>query len=177
MKKLAIEIIIILGISIIAGVINNSVSHSRVAWIGSWPSFSDSEDDSVWNCLSCEPGDPPMLSLAEASALYQNPEVVFIDARFPEEYEEGHIERAYLLSIEADEDVFDQQYEIVISAIDTSTQIVTYCSGEECESSLFLARYLRDDLGYPHVKIFFGGWRRWEKAGLPAVYPDGGNSQ
>ena len=27
--------------------------------------------------------------------------------------------------------------------------------------------YLRDELGFPHVKIFFGGWRKWEKAGLP----------
>jgi len=177
MKKLIIEVTIILAIAIIAGVINNSVSHSRVAWIGSWPSLSDSEDDSTWDCLSCEPGDPPMLSLAEASALYQNEEVVFLDARFPEEYEEGYIENAYLLSFEADNDVFDQQYEALLSIIDSNTQIVTYCSGEECESSLFLARYLRDDLGYPNVNIFFGGWRRWEKAGLPVVYPAGGNSE
>jgi len=26
-------------------------------------------------------------------------------------------------------------------------------------------------MGYDNVKIFYGGWRRWEKAGLPAVYP------
>jgi rhodanese-related sulfurtransferase len=167
MKKLATEIIIILALALVAGIINNALSHSRVSWIGEWPSISDAEEDSTWNCLSCDSTDPPMLSLSEASALYQNPEVVFIDARFPEEYDDGHIAGAHLLSIEESDDVFDQQYEDLLNYIDTSTHIVTYCSGEECESSLFLARYLRDDAGFKHVKIFFGGWRRWYNAGLP----------
>lgn len=167
MKKLATEIIVILAIALLAGIINNSVSHSRIAWVGEWPSLSNTEDDSSWDCLSCDSTDPPLLTLADASALYQNKEVVFIDARFPEEYDEGHIAGAHLLSIEADDNVFDQQYQDLQNYIDTSTQIVTYCSGEECEQSLFLARYLRDDVGYKHVKIFFGGWRRWANAGLP----------
>jgi rhodanese-related sulfurtransferase len=169
MNRLLRDIVIILAISLVAGIINNSVSGSRVAWVGSWPSFSDSEDDSTWDCLSCVPGDPEQISLAEASALYQNPEIVFIDARHPEEYESGHIQRALVLSIEEDDDIFEPQWEKVQTQIDTSTTIVTYCSGAECESSLMLARYLRDDLGYPHVKIFFGGWRRWTAAGLPIV--------
>jgi rhodanese-related sulfurtransferase len=172
MKKLTLEIIIILAISLVAGFVNNSVSSSRIAWVGHWPSLSDSEDDSTWDCLSCEPGDPPFLTLADASALYQNQEVMFLDARYPEEYASGHIERALSLPIEAEESVFDSCWEKIEPLLDTNTLIVTYCSGAECESSLFLARLLRDELGFDSVKIFFGGWRRWENAGLPAVYPD-----
>jgi rhodanese-related sulfurtransferase len=172
MKKLAIEIVVILAISISAGVVNNSVSANRIAWIGSWPSISDAEDDSAWDCLSCVETDPPQLSLGEASALYQNPEVLFLDARFPEEYAEGHIERAYLLPIEATSTDFDAYFNAVKPLLDSSRLIVTYCSGAECESSLFLARYLRDQIGLPNVSIFFGGWRRWENAGLPAAYPN-----
>jgi rhodanese-related sulfurtransferase len=171
-KKLTIEIVAILAISFVAGIINNSLSHNRIAWIGSWPTLSDSEDDSTWDCLSCEEGDPPFLSLAEASALYQNPEVLFLDARYPEEYERGHIERAMLLPIEAEDDEYEAYWREVEPLLRKDTYIVTYCSGAECESSLFLARYLRDEMGYDSVKIFFGGWRRWEDAGLPAVYSD-----
>ncbi len=172
MKKLAVEIIAILAIAFVAGIINNSISHSRIAWIGSWPTFSDAEDDSTWDCLSCEEGDPPFLSLADASALYQNPEVVFLDARYPEEYERGHIEGALLLPIEAEDEEYDRYWEDVEPLLTKHTHIVTYCSGAECESSLFLARFLRDEMGYDSVKVFFGGWRRWEKAGLPVVYPE-----
>jgi rhodanese-related sulfurtransferase len=112
------------------------------------------------------------LNLAEASALYQNPEIVFLDARYPEEYARGHIERAMLLPVEAEEEVFDAYWREIKPLLDTNTLIVTYCSGVECESSLFLARYLRDELGYDSVMIFFGGWRRWEKAGLPVEHPE-----
>ncbi len=167
MKKLLKEIVIILAISLVAGILNNTFSHNSVEWIGSWPSFADSENDSTWDCLSCEPTDPPLLSLAEASALYQNPEIIFIDARYPDEYEAGHIKGAYLLSFDAEEEVFDSQWAAIKPLVDSSSQIVTYCSGADCESSLFLARYLRDDLGFKNVRIFFGGWRRWSKAGLP----------
>jgi rhodanese-related sulfurtransferase len=174
MKKLLVEIVIIVSISLVAGIINNSISHSRIAYMGSWPSFSDAEDDSTWDCLSCEEGDPPSLTLAEASALYQNPEILFLDARLPEEYFAGHVERAHLLPFEAEDEVFDSCWKLIEPLIDSNTLIVTYCSGAECESSLFLARYLRDDLGLDSVKVFFGGWRRWEKAGLPVIYPHGG---
>ncbi len=173
MKKLLTEILIILAISLVAGVLNNSLSSSRIAWVGYWPSFADSEDDSTWDCLSCEPGDPPLLSLAEASALYQNPEIIFIDARFPDEYESGHIKGAYLLTFEAEEEEFDVQWAIIEPLLDSNTLIVTYCSGADCETSLHLARYLRDDLGYTNVRIFFGGWRRWDKAGLPIEKVEG----
>jgi 3-mercaptopyruvate sulfurtransferase SseA len=44
-------------------------------------------------------------------------------------------------------------------------EIITYCDGSECETSLLLARELMD-LGYTDVKVFFGGWQEWEKAGL-----------
>jgi len=169
MSRLLKEILIILAISLIAGIINNSISHSRVAWVGNWPSISDAENDSIWDCLSCEPGDPPLVNLSEASALYQNPEVIFVDARFPEEYEAGHIEGAVNLPFEASDEEFDYYYAKLEQMIDSATQLVTYCSGEECESSLHLGRYLRDDKGYSHISIFYGGWRRWAEADLPTA--------
>jgi len=169
MKKLLTEIFIILAISLVVGILNNSFSSNRISWVGHWPSFSNSEDDSTWDCLSCEPGDPPLLTLSEASALYQNPEIIFIDARFPEEYESGHIQGAYLLSFEAEDEEFDIQWAIIKPHLDSNSQIVTYCSGVDCESSLHLARYLRDDFGFTNVRIFFGGWRRWSDAELPTM--------
>ena len=121
MSRLLKEIMIILAISLVAGIINNSISHSRVAWVGNWPSISDAESDSTWDCLSCEPGDPPLVNLSEASALYQNPEVVFVDARFPEEYAEGHIDGSLNLPFEAEDEEFDQHYEELLKVVDSMT--------------------------------------------------------
>jgi 3-mercaptopyruvate sulfurtransferase SseA len=43
--------------------------------------------------------------------------------------------------------------------------IIVFCSGEECDLSLHLARNMQA-VGYTNVAIFFGGAREWEKFGF-----------
>jgi len=152
-------IIIILAV-ILAG-LNNLVNPNKIDWVGYWPNVTDS--DTTWFSPSYEEGDPPTLLLQQALDRYIDGSYVFLDAREPIEYQEGHIKGAINLSY----DYFDEQWDSVKTLIPKDTTIVTYCSGSECEASLYLARLLVEDYGFTHVEIFFGGWRLWDKHKLP----------
>jgi len=49
---------------------------------------------------------------------------------------------------------------------DHDTEVVVYCSDEDCESSTNVANRLIE-LGYTNVRHYAGGRRDWEAAGLP----------
>ena len=87
---------------------------------------------------------------------------MFIDAREPEDYETGHIRGAVNLPYDYMEDYWDK----VLKDVPLNKEIVVYCSGNECESSLFLGREMAYK-GYKDVFIFYGGWREWVEAKLP----------
>ena len=138
----------------------NAVSPRHIAWVGAWPSTYGTDSAAV--PPSYVEGDPPILRLDEAIARYQSPEAVFLDAREPEDYAYGHIARAVNLPF----DYYDDYVDSVLGRIDKSADVVTYCGGEDCELSLYLARQLVND-GYTRVAIFFGGFGAWEEASMP----------
>ncbi len=147
-------------ISLVIGLVVNNISGWGIPIIGSWPSLSGSA--TVVVPPSAEEGDPPFISLDEAAAKYQTPGVIFIDAREPEDYEHGHITGALSLPYDYLEDYWDN----VLTDKAIQQEFVIYCSGSECESSLFLGREMAFK-GFKRISIFYGGWREWEKAGLP----------
>jgi rhodanese-related sulfurtransferase len=49
---------------------------------------------------------------------------------------------------------------------DHDTEVVVYCSDENCDSSTTVANRLLE-LGYTNVRHYAGGRRDWEAAGLP----------
>jgi len=156
------RIVIIVILAAILGGVNNLVNPNKVAWVGNWPT-SLADSDSTWTSPSYEPGDPPTLRMAEAFDRWSAKRHVFIDAREPEEYKEGHIAGA----ISFPYDYFEDYKDKILAELPKDTLIVTYCSGSECESSLFLARLLAQEYGYKNVEIFFGGWTQWSKHQLP----------
>ena len=100
--------------------------------------------------------------LDEAIQAFRESDVVFLDARSPQEYAQGHIEGARLLP-------FDEVDEYVIEAtqdLSPDTLIVTYCDGEACMLSHDLALYLRD-FGFEHVRVLVNGWSLWLEQGMP----------
>jgi len=138
----------------------NAVSPRQISWVGAWPSTYGTDSAAV--PPSYAEGDPPILRLDEAIAKYQSPEVIFLDAREPEDFAYGHIARAVNLPF----DYYDEYADSVLPQINKDADIVTYCGGEDCELSLYLARQLTND-GYNRVAIFFGGYGAWEEAALP----------
>ena len=49
---------------------------------------------------------------------------------------------------------------------DLETEIVVYCEGSDCDSSVIVANRLVQ-LGYRNVRHYVAGKRDWTKAGLP----------
>jgi rhodanese-related sulfurtransferase len=168
MKRLLSQILLLGLAAVIMGLGRNVVAPGGIPWVGDWARIDSLAALAISNPgvkpPSAEEGDPPFLSLAEAMAKHADPNVVFIDAREPEEYHEGHIAGAILLPF----DYFDDYWPTVQETLPLGQEIVTYCSGAECESSLFLARYMRG-LGYEKISIFYGGWLQWQKGGGPVT--------
>jgi rhodanese-related sulfurtransferase len=150
-------LIIFLGSAI--GILYNVFSPGGITLKGSWSNQITS--DSIIVPYSYQKDDPPAVSLDYAQMKFQSQRVIFLDARLPADYKAGHIKGATNLPYEE----FEQNAPKVLLKLKTDEEIITYCDGGECESSLLLSRELRD-LGYKNVKVFFGGWAEWQQAGL-----------
>jgi 3-mercaptopyruvate sulfurtransferase SseA len=143
-------VIILIGSAI--GLTYNAVSPSGIALIGNW-SPKITSDSLVVPYGYEEDIDPPAISLDYAMMKFQSRKIVFLDARLPEDFKAAY---------EESEEYAPQ----VLPKLAKEEEIIAYCDGTECESSLLLARELME-LGYGNIKVFFGGWQEWQEAGLP----------
>ncbi|HEX7401493.1 MAG TPA: rhodanese-like domain-containing protein [candidate division Zixibacteria bacterium] len=117
--------------------------------------------DSIVVPYSYQKDDPPAVSLDYAQMKFQSQRIIFLDARLLADFKAGHIKGAINFPYEE----FEQYAPQIVPKLTADEEIIAYCDGGECESSLLLARDLRD-LGYKNVKVFFGGWEEWKNAGL-----------
>lgn len=133
-----------------------------VVYSGIKPSLSKTRTPS--SLATATPADSlPHISLMGAKERFDSKVSLFLDARPSDEYAEGHIPGS--LSFYADE--FDKLAPTVLPKLtDKDREIITYCHGSSCELSVHLAKRL-SELGYTRVKVFFGGWPEWKKAGYP----------
>lgn len=110
-----------------------------------------------------EPNPFPRLSVMGVKQRFDKKSCVILDARKPEEYQEGHIPGA--LNFYGNEP--EKFAPLVMPQIpDKTKEIITYCHGGDCDLSLQTAKALKE-AGYTHVEIFTGGWPDWQKAGYP----------
>ena len=104
---------------------------------------------------------PPTIHLTVAESLFTTGNSLFIDARHSFDFKMGHIKGAINIPL-AEYDAMKD----AIQALPKDNPLVIYCDGAECNSSIQFALRLSSD-GFSNAKIFFGGWREWENAGLP----------
>ncbi len=105
---------------------------------------------------------PRLISLAQAYELYKD-KILFVDARDPEEYEDGHIAGAVNLPL-----FRMNEYSSQITSMDKTEPLVVYCEGSDCDMSIRLGNELFSK-GFRKVFVFFGGWEEWKKADYPVV--------
>ena len=157
-RKTINEIIILVGISVALAMLVNFLSPKRIALIGQW--------DTSKGVITANPKGPEewkpeeINSVARAKEIFDNGNVLFVDARSQDNYEDGHIPGAVSLPVGQ----FDEQIESFINQHSTDTRIVTYCSGRTCEDSYHLAQFL-SDVGFTHVRVFIDGFPGWEAGG------------
>jgi len=149
--------VFILLISVALGTAVNLIRPDGIPFVDSW---------SMADKMVTQEGDTMAIPLEEAAALFETHGAVFIDARTPSEYDQGHIQSAVNLPWH---DV-DNYFETVIMTLDPETMVITYCDGGTCSLSHDLAVFLKD-LGFTRVKVLVNGWALWKEHDLPVTTP------
>jgi len=159
-RKTIKEIILLMGVSVTLALVVNYLSPRGIALMGQW--------DTAKGVITANPtgvaeGRPQEIdSAARAREVFDKGDVLFVDARSSDSYEDGHISGAISLPVGQ----FDERIESFLNQHAPDTFIVTYCSGRTCEDSHNLAQFL-SDAGFTDVRIFIDGFPGWEAEGYP----------
>ncbi len=103
-----------------------------------------------------------LVSPEEAAATIADPppDLVVLDVRTPEEFDEGHIEGAVMV------DFYSEDFDAQLAALDPDVPYVVYCrSGNR--SGQTIAKM--EVIGFQSVDDIDGGVVAWAGAGLPLV--------
>lgn len=159
-NKTAREVIILLGISIIAAFLVNYYSPKGIALMGQWK-----ESQGI---ISAKAKDVILFTEWEiedikiAKQIFDSGKAIFVDARSMLNFEEGHIKGAVSLPVGQ----FDLMIEEFKQKYARSQPIVTYCSGRTCDDSHHLAQLLFEH-GFDNILVFIDGYPVWEAEGYP----------
>lgn len=108
-----------------------------------------------------------VVSPTEAWVLFQA-KAPFLDARRSGEYAEGHIAGAWSVSVwETSLEARITEFEAA-SKVESTTPLVLYCSGGDCEDSRLLAARLTP-LGYRNLFLYEAGYPDWVHQGRPTA--------
>ena len=143
--------IILLAVAL--GIVINQIRPARLPFVGDWSPEAQ---------LTLESGKSLVISLDDAHDNFISGKGVFLDARAPEAYNEGHIQGARNLPWEA----VDEYMEKVTAQVSQDALIIAYCDGESCALSKDLALELFY-MGYENVRVLVNGWSLWVEHQLP----------
>ena len=104
----------------------------------------------------------PKLTVPELEKSLKDPHVVVIDARYPRDFEAGHVPGAINVP------VFTTQVERrkLLANLPKGTRVIVYCQSENCQFDETLGAALYAE-GIENVSLFPGGFRQWEEKGRP----------
>ncbi len=151
---------IIIGISAIVAFGVNYFSPNGIALVGQWDLSQGvvsaiGKNDVVMDELEID-------DITHAKSLYDTGNVLFVDARSFEDFNDGHINGAVSLPVGR----YDEQIDGFLELYDLDRPIITYCSGRTCEDSHHLARLLMER-GYMNISVMIDGFPGWETEGYP----------
>ena len=102
------------------------------------------------------------ITLGEAHDLFLKKKSVFVDARDPLSFAEGHIAGAV--------NIYPDEVELHLpklrEQLAPDSIVITYCDGPQCPLSKETAQALLLQ-GLPGVKVLVNGWSLWLQAGYP----------
>jgi rhodanese-related sulfurtransferase len=159
-RKTVKEILILLGIAIALALVINFISPRGIALVGQWDTAKGIVTANTKGMSDF--GFSEIHRVAVAKEIFDKGNVLFVDARSKQNYEEGHIPGAVSLPLGQ----FDEKVESFLNQYSPDQPIVTYCSGRTCEDSHNLARMLTA-IGYSDIRIFIDGFPGWEAEGYP----------
>ena len=156
----------ILIISAVIGLCLNLVRADRIPYFGQWREMHTG--DGPITPPKPEPGDPPFVTIDGVQIDFNSGSTVFIDSRELEEFECGTIPGSVSIPFDYLPETIDfgSYFDSALGSIPQDKRVVIFCSGDECDLSVHLARNMQA-VGYTNLAIFFGGSREWERFGLP----------
>lgn len=104
----------------------------------------------------------PLVDEFQAKKLFDQSGTVFVDARQPEHYEEGHVKGALLIPPKEKEERFMKLQPL----LPEDCSIVLYCYGPDCDAAEHVAHFLVQ-MGYQNLSIMSPGFSAWEQRGFP----------
>jgi rhodanese-related sulfurtransferase len=100
----------------------------------------------------------PKVKTAEMARLLDAPGVAIVDARFPSDFEAGHLKGAINIPIGST----SRECEKALAAVPKERRIVVYSHSNGCHFGDKVAKVLIS-LGYDNILLYRGGWVEWEK--------------
>lgn len=104
----------------------------------------------------------PTITVAEAARHLDAKDAIFVDARHPDSFKEGHIPTA--VSVPAGEEVSAG----TIQRLRSPKLLIAYCDGPTCGAAEEVAQELWVK-GLTNVTVMTDGWPAWTAAGLPVL--------
>lgn len=100
----------------------------------------------------------PKLGVAELEKAMNDKSVVIVDARYPRDYQSGHVPGAINVP------VFTTQAERrkLLGHVPKEARVIVYCQSEGCQFDEALGSALVAE-GIENVSLFPGGWTKWEQ--------------
>ena len=163
MKSTFSQLLLLLLVSVVLSLGVNAISPHGIDLIGKYRDLSNSEGPVP--PPTAQEDDPPFIEINVAQMEHAAGQALFVDARNPEEFECGTIPGSINVPFEALPEGDLAPYFDSVLAVPKDRMLIVFCSGEECDLSLHLARNLKLQ-NYTNLAIFFGGAREWEKFGL-----------
>jgi len=140
-------------VAVALGLSCNQLRMTGLPLIGNWSPEAQ---------LTMESGDRLAVSLADAEGMYYAHSAIFLDARSPRLYDEGHIQGALNLPWEE----LDARFVETLRDFPVETTFIAYCDGEGCSLSRELAMAMLER-GYNEVRVLVNGWTLWQAGNLP----------
>ena len=158
LRNLYSQITYIVFLSTIVSIVFNQLRSNPLAYVK-----QKVEVISNLEYLQTESSEPTItgIDIKIAKELFDK-NVLFIDARAEEFYNDGHIPNAIC------SDDFDSLVEQLEKKIEIDEQFVVYCSDSDCGSSEDLS-YEFQSIGFSNILLFKGGWQEWVDADYPQV--------
>ncbi|MDZ8118627.1 rhodanese-like domain-containing protein [Pontiella agarivorans] len=151
MKTTLKQIALILLVSGFLALTANLIHPRRIPWVQSW---SDQVEAKAKNAGI------RVIPFSVALEKFQSPEVLFIDARRLEAFEDGHIPAAVSLPFESLEDQFPR----IGNLLDSGNELIVYCANRDCDDAFLLAAELQA-MGAENLLLFIDGFEAWAAYG------------
>lgn len=157
-KSLLYEVLLLLVLSAALAGGMNYAAPAPLPWLGSGMPASAPQDTASMDGGVSE---LPTIDTARAMELAATGEAVFVDARYPADYEAGHLPGA----VNVPPGLFDDEIGAVLEPeLHPGAVLVVYCQSPSCPLAHETALGL-DFMGYEGIVVYPGGWEQWTAAG------------